>query len=317
MAGPPVRLGLIGAGPWGRNLIAAARRLEGMALTRVASSNPETAALVGSGCTIDADWRDVVTADDVDGVLVTTPPSLHAEMAGAALKAGKAVFIEKPVTLDPGEAHNLLALAERAGRPVLVDHIHLYSPAYRTLKDRALGAGHIHFIRSAGGNRGPFRADTSPLWDYGAHDIAMCLDLLHEKPVSVSARREESEEASEGYGENLALRLTFSDGVVAEIRVGNLMEVKRRFFAVYFDDSTMVYDDLMSDKLVIEPRTEGLGCIRRDVEIVPLPPTPPLDAALETFARAIAENDTNLRSLRLAVDVVDVIAECQQALETG
>ena len=315
MTADPVRLGLIGAGPWGRNLIATARRLDGMDLVRVASSNPETATLVGPGCTVHADWREIIAAGDLDGVMIATPPALHAEMAAAALEAGKAVFIEKPVTLDLAEARALYAEAERAARPVLVNHIHLFSPAYRALKDRALGSGHIHFIRSAGGNLGPFRKDMSPLWDYGPHDVAMCLDLIGEKPVSVRAERTESSEKTGCSGENLALRLNFPDGVVAETAVGNLMEPKRRFFAVYFDDLTMVYDDMVADKFVIEPRTEGLGCIRRDVETVSLSSRLPLDNALSAFSKAIAENDTSLRSLRLAVDVVDILTKCQQALD--
>ncbi len=309
-----VRLGVIGAGAWGRQIIAAASRLGGMSLTRVASSNPETSDRVGPGCTVQAEWREVAAAENVDAVAVATLPHLHAEMASAALAAGKAVLVEKPLTLDLAEAEALLQRAEGAARPVLVNHIHLFSPAWRALKDRALAMGPAQFIRAAGGNRGPFRADIPPLWDYAPHDIAMCLDLLGERPVSVAVEIEDRAETAEGLGEVFQLRLTFADGVAAAIRGGNLMDRKRRLFAVHFDGATMIYDDLAPDKLVVEPVIDDLCCTHRTSESVPLEPGMPLDNALLALAAAVRADSVDLSSLRLGVDVISVLQQCQDAL---
>jgi predicted dehydrogenase len=233
-----------------------------------------------------------------------------------ALEAGKAVFVEKPVTLDPGEAQTMLTAAERCARPVLVDHIHLFSPAWQALKHRALaGPGRLRSIGSAGGNRGPVRPDTPALWDYGPHDVAMCLDLIGEKPRAVSATLETRLETGAGAAETILLRLSFADGVEAEILVGNAVETKQRRFTARFDGATMTYDDLAPDKLVIETGTGDAAGLDRNVEAVALPDTPPLDLALERFARAIAANDTGLESLRLAVAVVEVLAEADRALQ--
>jgi predicted dehydrogenase len=308
-----IRLGLIGAGPWGRKVIATIRRLDGMELVRVASSNPETAGLVGSGCTVVPDWRDLVAAD-LDGVIVTTPPALHAEMTKAAVATGKAVFVEKPLTQNPVEARGLLAFAEEKQGFVLVDHIHLFSPAYRQLKTALAAQGAIKGIRSIGANKGPFRKDASPLWDYGPHDLSMCLDLLGEMPDTVAAERTDGRETAQGHGETIAIRLGFPSGVIADVKLSNIMSNKRRSFAVTAEHAIIVYDDVSPEKLKLdrphdEPRAacDITGRFRID-------PTPPLNVALREFAEGIRSGSCNLASLDLGVRVVEVLARCEEAL---
>ena len=306
-----IRLGLIGAGPWGRKVIATIRRLDGMDLTCVASSNPETAAL--AGCRVVTDWFDLVAAD-LDGVVITTPPALHAEMTKAAVAAGKAVFVEKPLTQDPAEARDLLAFVEQRRGFVLVDHIHLFSPAYRQLKTALAAQGAIKSIRSIGANKGPFRKDTSPLWDYGPHDLSMCLDLLGEVPDSLTAERTDSRETPHGHGETVAIKLGFPSGIKADVKVSNIMSNKRRSFAVTAEHAIIVYDDVSPEKLKLdrphdEPRAacDISGRFRLD-------PTPPLDIALKEFAEGIRSRSRDLASLRLGVRVVEVLARCEEAL---
>lgn len=308
-----IRLGLIGAGPWGQKVIATIRRLDGMELACVASSNPETAALAGPGCKVVADWRDLVAAD-LDGVVVTTPPALHAEMTRAAVAADKPVFVEKPLTQDPAEAGNLLAFVEERQGFVLVDHIHLFSPAYRQLKATLAAEGAIKSIRSIGANKGPFRKETSPLWDYGPHDLSMCLDLLGEMPDSLAAERTDSRETAQGHGETVAIRLGFPSGIAADIKLSNIMSGKRRSFAVTAEHAIIVYDDVSPEKLKLdrphdEPRAacDITGRFRLD-------PTPPLDIALKEFAEGIRSGSRDLSSLRLGVRVVEVLARCEEAL---
>ncbi|MEO5335376.1 MAG: Gfo/Idh/MocA family oxidoreductase [Magnetospirillum sp. WYHS-4] len=314
-----IRLGLIGAGPWGRKVIATLRRLEpeGMTLVRVASGNPETSREVGPACEVVTDWRRIVDASDLDGVIITTPPALHAEMAWAAVAAGKAVFVEKPLTQDAGEARALLDFATQRQGYVLVDHIHLFSAAYRELKRRVAAEGPIRSIRSLGANKGPFRKDASPLWDYGPHDLSMCLDLLGEMPETVAAESIDRRDTPAGPGETFAIRLGFPSGVKAEIKLSNIMSSKRRSFAVTAEHAILVYDDVAPEKLKLdrphdEPRAacDITGHFRLD-------PTPPLDVALKEFATGIAGGTNSLDSLRLGVRVVEVLARCEAALGEG
>jgi len=315
--GGDLRLGLIGAGRWGRIFIKAIDRLDGVRLHRLASTNPDSRALVGDDCAVVEDWRTVAAADDLDGLIIATPPARHAEMAAIAISSGIPVLIEKPLTLDATQADALLAHARAKAAIVLVDHIHLYHPAYVELKHRGLGMGTIHAVRSAGGDWGPFRPDASVLWDRASHDVAMCLDLMAEQPDSVAARRTEDREMAEGHGETIALKLTFPGGVIADIEAGNLMRRKKRFLAVQYDHETLIYDDLSETPLVREPRPGGPGCDPLHAEAIEVPQKAPLTCALEAFAGAIRQGDRDLSGLALGVRVVEVLSACDGSLRAG
>jgi len=120
-----VKLGLIGLGRWGRNCMATMRTIPGLRLARAADPDPSTHTWVNGG-EVALDWRDLLEAGDLDGIIVATPPRHHVEIARAAVEAGLPVLVEKPLALSSGEAAGLLALAEELGGFVLVDHIHLF-----------------------------------------------------------------------------------------------------------------------------------------------------------------------------------------------
>ncbi|MEK6710852.1 MAG: Gfo/Idh/MocA family oxidoreductase [Nitrospinota bacterium] len=313
----PLRLGLIGAGRWGRAYIRTLQGLPGLQLARLCSANPESRSLVDPSCQITSDWREVARAPDLDGVIVATPPALHARMTEAAVRAGHPVMVEKPLTLDHGEARRLQAVVERAGVPVLVDHIHLFHPAYQALKREAARLGPVRAIRSEGGNWGPFREDTTSLWDYGPHDLALCLDLLGRSPLRIAARQEEARLTPEGWGENYSLDLEFSGNVRAAVRVGKGFPEKRRAFAAFFKGSALVFDDLAPHKLVRHegafagdppPFPEGPGA--------PLPVEEglPLTRAVEAFARGVRGESLENFGVGLGVEVVRLLVACEEML---
>ena len=304
-----LRLGLIGAGRWGRNYIRTIAALDGVALTRVASRNPETAQLVPPTCVVTADWRQVVDPALVDAVVVATPPALHVPMARAALAAGLPVLVEKPLTLDCAEAESLEELVASRGGLVMVDHTHLFHPAYRKLKEIAPTFGTVRAVHSEAGNHGPFRRDTPVLWDWGAHDVAMCLDLIGSFPTGIAAAVREQKRTPEGTGQIIDLDLQFPAAASARIRIGNIMP-KRRMFSVRLERGTLVYDDLAAAKLV---RLET-GDNARAGTAIPVDGEPPLSCAVREFAAAARAHRADTNSLALAVDVVRVLSACEQRL---
>jgi predicted dehydrogenase len=306
-----IRLGLIGAGPWGRRYIETIGRLDGVRLTRLASRNPESPQLVGDACAIDTDWRATVAADDIDGIIIATPPALHCEMARAAVEAGLPVLVEKPLTLGSAEAESLLAAAVAADGLVMVDHIHLYSPAYRRLKELAGDMGAIREIRGENGDRGPFRPDTPVLWDWGSHDVALCLDLAGQVPERITARRLEHRQGQKNGGETIALTLGFADGLEASITLGNLFESRRRSLEVHFDGGVLTYDDTAADKLTRRKPSSA------EAQAVAVDGTPPLDRVIGAFARAIEQGAPDLSGLRLGAEVVSVLEQAARSLEQG
>lgn len=303
-----IRLGLIGAGRWGRNYIRTIAALDGVRLTRLASRNPASRELVGPECTISADWRHVVESGDLEGIIIATPPSLHAEMTIAAVAAGIPVLVEKPLTLGLAEAVTLREqVRTRKGR-VMVDHTHLLHPAFEELKRQVAALGMIREIEAEAGNQGPYREDVPVLWDWGPHDVAMCLDLLSEPPREARAMREERANRGSAVAETIRLELEFSSGARARIRISNMMEKTRRF-SVRCEAGVLVYDDIARNKLMLH-RDGNDGPIKVSAE-------PPLSRVVKAFVAGISAGNDMTGSLDLAVNVVAVLERCARTLATA
>jgi predicted dehydrogenase len=81
------------------------------------------------GCEVAPTWQDVIRRDDVDAVIVCTPPHVHAEISIAALKAGKHVLCEKPLCRTMDEAETMIKAAQAARRTLKCGFNHRHHPA--------------------------------------------------------------------------------------------------------------------------------------------------------------------------------------------
>lgn len=291
-----LRLGLAGAGPWGRNY-----------LRTVARRNDAVVAAVAG-----RDWESLTT-ERLDGVIIATPPHSHLSIARHFGELGVAVLIEKPLCLDLDEALAFRAALSKFRAPVLVDHLHLFSPAYRLLKELSPALGRITGIVSAGGRAGPVRPETPPLWDWGPHDVAMALDLLGSEPVAVKGRRTLSRAAGPGVEENYEIELEFAGAVRAKIAFGNAMSPVRRLAAAH-ERGGLVYDDLAERKLAYLPAggVEDTRVARAIAAAGPFPP--PLDCVVEDFCGAIRAGQPDHGHVDLAVGVVRVLEQIGRAV---
>lgn len=312
----PVRLGLVGAGPWGRKIADAVAALPDAVLAGVAGR---------------ADWQALIADPGVAGIIVATPPATHAAIARAALAARKAVFIEKPLALAVADAEAILAAARKAGVAAMVDHVHLFHPAYAALKRQLTAEAPVHMVRTRGGRWGPFRADVPVLWDWGPHDVAYALDLLGFEPERVTAAIKERKKApadmggSQGKnaGKIIALSLTYADGGRAELEFGNLYDAPVRELIVQCRDCDLVLDERAAIPLVRLPRRETESCLPEEnaaegaAETIAAGTDLPLTVALAAFAALIGEGRAETASLALGVAVTKVLARAERALTTG
>lgn len=252
----PLHLGLIGAGPWGRNYISTIAELDGVNLTRLASTNPDSARLVGPECVISKNWQDVVDAEELDGLVIASPPSTHADIALAAISKGLAVLLEKPMALSVVDAGKILAAAQAEDAIVMVDHIHLYSAAWEALRREASALGAIRTMMGIAGKWCPIPPRTPILWEWGSHDLAMCISLIGRVPENVSVKRIDFREG----GETLSLALDFGDAV-ARLTISSLFQKPNRFFSIFFDGGELIYDDTLGggDKLRLKTSSEDPG----------------------------------------------------------
>jgi predicted dehydrogenase len=302
----PFRLGLIGAGPWGRNYINTIAGLDGMQLTRLASRNSESAGLVGSECTISQDWQDLIGAADLDGIIIASPAYSHADMVMAAIGQGLAVLVEKPMTLSVADAEKILATAQAEDAIVMVDHIHLYSAAWEAVKREASALGAIRAISGVAGKWGPFPPSTPVLWEWGSHDVAMCINLMDRPPEFATATRVEARDG----GETLNVELDFGDAE-ARIAIGNLYPGKNRLFTISFENGELSYDDTLngSDKVRLKTSPQDPGGTFK------LDPATPMERALSAFRDAVRRGAPEWDDAALGAQVVGILARLDSTLD--
>lgn len=288
--GPVIRLGLIGCGRWGRNYVAAAREAGNCAVTHVASAiGPGGVEWVRS-----REWRRLLDTR-IDAFIVATPPSSHAEICTELLTRGRPVMVEKPIALGVLDAVQIADAAIASGAPLLVNHQHLFAPAYEEIRDRVMGWPERTII-SSGGGRGPER-DYSALWDYGPHDVAMFLGLTQTRRSSrVSADR---------HGGNFRLALGAKDAS-GLIRVWNDAEPKTRTLTVMRGVEILTYEDRGAD---------GGWLLEGDRSITFVSPRP-LTRALRTFADACTGKVRDWRfDPFLGVEVTRVLAQAEATMD--
>lgn len=303
-----VNLGLVGVGRWGSRYLSTLAGVDGVRLALVVSRNPRTHEKVPPDCQVLEDWQGALEPGRLDGLILATPPAVHYEMARACVDSGFPVLVEKPLTQDQEQARDLQHAARRQGSLVMVEHTHLFSSAFETLKRRMPYLAGPLRIRAIGGNYGPFRADADALWDWGPHDVSMCLDLIPQSPIAVRAHVAASRKPGEGSGMVVDARLEFSNGMRTELTFGNLMPGKRRRFEVRGSNGALIYDDLAKEKLV---ERDGNGVWQP----LSLSPVLPLSRAVMAFRDSIILGDRGHPSLPLGVRVVETLARIESELK--
>lgn len=315
-----VRLGLIGAGRWGqkilRTVVALRDRCE---LTHLVTRYQERAALVPYPVTVSQHWRDLVTAP-CDAVIIATPPNLHAEMIEACLEQRKPCLVAKPLCLDLETAEHLQARIETSHVPVLVDHTFLFHPAYKALKDALRLSGEIiRVVISEGIGLGPFRSDTPAWWDWGPHDISLCLDLLGDMPTHIAALAGPRD--TMGHPEQLSVRLEFAQGTSAWIYAGRLGPQKCRRLAVFTEQSLYRWDGLGTPSLMrgscdFNHRYAGTGWFDdlQFEEVAIENSGRPLDGVLTYFLDGLAGGDRHYFGSMFGREVIRVLDACDRAM---
>jgi predicted dehydrogenase len=306
-----VRLGLVGAGRWGTRYIWTITQMNGVELAHLASSNPKSADLIPATCRLSSDWREVAGDGTLDGVIIATPPATHLEIAVTAIGNGIPVLVEKPMTLSVDDAQSLIDKTWRAKVPVMVGHTHLFSSAFRRLKERGASLKGLLHTRSVGSNWGPFRPDTPVLWDWGPHDVAMCLELFGDPPRTVEVGRVGALKFGKANGEAIDIRLDFGTKRHADIQVSNISDRKQRYFEASYSDGVLAYDDLADSKLLFRASPAS------PAEVIPVDGSLPLTNVVTAFCERIRSGELSTDGLELGLRVVEVLADCQAKLDTA
>lgn len=243
----PLGIAIVGCGYWGPNLIRNFMACPETAVVMLCDRDPARLQKCAPGAPkakLVAELDEVLASPDVDAVAIATPAATHSPLAAAALKAGKHVLLEKPMTLAVRDAEELIRLAERHKRTLMVDHTYVFSPAIRKIKSfiDAGELGDIYYVDSVRINLGLFQNDINVLWDLAPHDLSIVDHLLGRLPKSVSAMGTSHTGADledVGY-----LNLDFGNNLLASFHLNWLSPVKIRHLIIGGSKKGLVYNDL-------------------------------------------------------------------------
>lgn len=258
-----IRVGIVGYGYWGPNLARAISETDGTVLEAIADFSAAARERAGRrypATRMVADWRELVADTAVDAVMIATPVHTHFEIALAALRAGKHVLVEKPMTDSPATSALLVEEAARRRRVLMVDHTFVYTGAVQAIAG-LIGAGDLgdlYYYDSTRVNLGLFQRDVNVIWDLAVHDFAIIDHLFKAAPVAISA-------SAAGFlkdsPENLAhLSIYFEGGAMGHLNVNWLAPVKVRQTMIGGSKRMVIYDDMQtSEKVKIYDRGVALS----------------------------------------------------------
>ncbi|HVO32606.1 MAG TPA: Gfo/Idh/MocA family oxidoreductase [Elusimicrobiota bacterium] len=314
-------VGLIGYGYWGPNLARVFSELPDVSLHTLCDRSFERQRLARSRfhrlstCT---NPDELFRNPDIDAVLIATPVSTHAQLATQALKAGKHVYVEKPMSMRPEDAEHLTALAKRQRRILMVGHTFLYSPPVRKIKQMIdqQTLGRIYYINCSRVNLGLFQPDVSVFYDLAPHDISMILYWLNADPLWVCA--EGASFVRKKILEVGFATMGFPRGVVAHLHVSWLAPSKLRQTTVVGSKRMILYDDtsnnekvkLFDQGVVRNPETFGefqLTYRSGDVLSPHIDASEPLRNQAKAFVEAIESGRPPISDARFGGRVVRVL----------
>ena len=320
-----VGVGLAGCGYWGRNL---ARNLYQMGhLAAVVDPSAKALKEVKAsykGVRTGSDFESLLDDKKIKAVAVAAPAVQHYELTKKALEAGKDVFVEKPLALRVPEAEELVALARRHKRVLMVGHILEYHPAIVKLKEFVDSGdlGEIHYIYSNRLNLGKVRQEENILWSFAPHDISVILLLMG------GALPEWASTSGQHYLQHEIADVTmtclaFPGRPRAHIFVSWLHPFKEQKLVVIGSRKMAVFDDVIKDgKLKIYDKgidmKDGQPVIRQTAEsTLFFPEMEPLREELAHFVDCVRTRRTPRTDGANGLRVLRVLDACQRSIDAG
>lgn len=242
-----IKIGVVGCGYWGPNLVRNFRSLPDCSLKVMCDIDMERLNHLSSlypEVEGTDDFKHMLNGVGLDGVVIATAVKSHFSMARASLLAGKHVFIEKPMASSSAECEELVELAAKKGRVLMAGHTFLYSPAVRKIKQIVDSGdiGEIRYICARRLNLGLFQKDINVTWDLAPHDISIIQHIMGEQPVLVNCRG--SANITPGVEDVTTMTLSFSKQRSAIIHSSWLDPRKVREMTIVGSKRMIVYDDV-------------------------------------------------------------------------
>jgi predicted dehydrogenase len=328
-----IKVGVVGCGYWGPNLVRNFRVLADCQLKAMCDISEERLAHLKSlypeveGTT---DYSHLLNGIGLDAVVIATSVKLHHPMAKASLLAGKHTFIEKPMAASSEECEELVEIAQKKGLVLMVGHTFLYSPAVRKIKEVVEWGdlGEIRYICARRLNLGLYQKDINVAWDLAPHDISIILHIMEELPLSVNCRG--SAHVTPGVEDVTSMCLNFRNNRSAMIQSSWLDPRKTREMTIVGSKRMIVYDDVSAiEKIKIydarverPPHYDTFGEFHYayhygDMYVPYIKQEEPLRSECQHFLDCIREGISPLTDGRRGLELVRILEASSQSLKQG
>ena len=325
------RIGVVGCGYWGPNLIRNFRSipecdmhmmcdLDDKRLKHLKDLYPEMAG--------EKDFGHLLNGANLDAVVIATSVGNHYKMAKASLLAGKHTFVEKPLARTTAECEELIELADKMGVVLMVGHTFLYSAPVRFIKDLVDKGeiGDIRYISSTRSNLGLFQKDINVAWDLAPHDLSIILHIMQQKPVGVNCLG--NAHVTPGIQDVVNMALTFDEGRFAIIQNSWLSPKKVREMTIVGSKKMIVYDDveplekikIYDARVEVPPHYDTFAEFQYsyhygDRHVPHLKQDEPLKIECQHFLECIREGNAPLSDGRKGLELVRILEAASVSLE--
>ncbi len=328
-----IKVGVVGCGYWGPNLIRNFRALPGCSLRAMCDLNEDRLAHLRKlypEVQGETDFNRMLAEADLDAVVVATSVRHHFSMARASLLAGKHTFIEKPMASSAEECEELVAIAAKKGLILMVGHTYLYAPAVRKMKEIVEWGdiGEIRYISARRLNLGLFQKDINVAWDLAPHDISIILHIMEDAPLSVNCHG--SAHVTPGVEDVTTMCLNFRNNHSAVIQSSWLDPRKTREMTIVGSKRMIVYDDVAPiEKLKIydarvdrPPHYDTFGEFHYayhygDMYVPYVRQEEPLRSECQHFLDCIREGISPLTNGEQGLELVRILEASSQSLRRG
>ena len=317
------KIALVGCGYWGRNLCRNFHGLNALGCVIDATESGQAQArLIAPGIKVSSHIEDALNDPQIHAIALATPAETHAELAIQAMKAGKDVFVEKPMALTLEDAEQMQSVANQTDRILMVGHLLEYHPAVLKLRELIDSGelGKINYVYSNRLNFGKVRTEENALWSFAPHDFAVILRLIGQSPIEVSATG--GSYLTKGLADVTVSNMRFSDDTRAHIFVSWLHPFKEQRLVVVGDKKMAIFNDVATfgEKLLLYPQTvEFEGKIpvlkKEDFEPVEYFDAEPLREECLHFLDCVTNRNKPLTDAQSGIDVLKVLHACQSSID--
>lgn len=314
-----MKVAVVGAGQWGKNHVRVFHELGALAwVVDQDIALRDKVEIKYPGVRVTGKLQEMLTDDEVAGIVVATPAQTHYAIAVAALEAGKDVLVEKPMTLSVAEAQALVNLAEKKQRILMVGHLLLYRPAIQSICDlvRSERIGKVFKVEMRRRKLGKVRAHENVIWSFGPHDVAVLLSIIDSEVSEAWAVGNAF--LQQGIEDEASMHLSFVDGTKAELHFSWMWPIDERKCIIIGSEGMITYDELedsiwVHDKKVNPDLTLQSG----SAEKITVASADALKTQDQHFLACIQTRQTPITDGRQGVRVVRCLTEAMEHIRKG